>query len=270
MAAGTATSRRVRIAVSAQRHLYLVAPVLDESPNLPRLFEAFREIAEQHGREFSVAFILVDDGSTDGTAELAESLAAGIDLTVLRHDTNRGPGYAFGTAFEHLSTRVGESDYVATLEGDNTSRHELLRQMLRRAEEGHDAVFASPYMYGGAILHTNVVRVILSHIANTFVKEFLGVRGILTVSSFYRLYRGTCIRRLQERHGSRIVELAGFESMVEVVMKLVYGGMTISELPMVLDTSRREGKSKLKLFRTARGYVTLYRRRNAWRQAASG
>ena len=45
--------------------------------------------------------------------------------------------------------------------------------MIRRIDDGHDVVFASPYMYGGGILHTHRTRVILSHIANSFVKEFL-------------------------------------------------------------------------------------------------
>ena len=45
------------------------------------------------------------------------------------------------------------------------------------------------------------------------------------------------LRRLQEYYGERIVERDGFESMVEVVMKMMYLGMSISELPMVLDTS---------------------------------
>lgn len=140
--------------------------------------------------------------------------------------------------------------------------------MLHRAGEGYDAVLASPYMYGGGLVHTVPLRVMLSHIANAFVKEFLGVHGILTVSSFYRLYRGACILQLQERYGQRVIERAGFESMVEMLMKMMYLEMTISEVPMVLDTSRRAGKSKLKLGRTALGYLALYRHKRRWEQRA--
>ena len=148
---------------------------------------------------------------------------------------------------------IRPDDVVVTMEGDNTSRTELIAAMLRRSEEGHDAVFASPYMYGGAILHTRATRVLLSHIANTFVKEFFGVHGLLTVSSFFRLYRGSSLQRLQSHYGERIIERAGFESMVEVVMKMMYLGMSISEMPMVLDTSRRAGVSKLNTRRTILG-----------------
>lgn len=249
--------------------LYVMAPVFNEAENLPRLFDAFREIAAEHGERFAVSFVLVDDGSTDGTPTLARELADGVDLTVLEHGTNRGPGSAFATAFEHLASRIGPGDSIVTMEGDNTSRHDLLRLMLRRAEEGHDAVFASPYMYGGGILHTTPIRMFMSHAANLFVKELLGVHGLLTVSSFYRLYRGGCLQRLQAAYGDRIVERRGYESMVEMVVKMTYLGISISEVPMVLDTKHRAGKSKLKIRKTVLGYMALFRAKRGWQRRAS-
>jgi dolichol-phosphate mannosyltransferase len=255
-------------AAGASRTLFIVIPVLNEAPNLPRLFKGLHATALET-TAFDVQVILVDDGSTDGTPDLAKDLASDLDLTVLAHGTNRGPGHAFGTAFEHLAHLIRPTDLVVTMEGDNTSRTELIAGMLRRYEEGHDAVFASPYMYGGGILHTRATRVVLSHVANTVVKELLGVHGVLTVSSFFRLYRGSSLRRLQECYGERIVERAGFESMVEIVMKMMRLGMSISELPMVLDTSLREGKSKLNTRRTIMGYLSLYGRKREWQEQAS-
>ena len=187
---------------------------------------------------------------------------------MLSHGVNRGPGHAFGTAFAYLGSRLRSDDLVVTMEGDNTSRPELITAMLRRVEEGHDAVFASPYMYGGGILHTRASRVMLSHIANTLVKEFFGVHGLLTVSSFFRLYRGATLRQLQDRYGERIVERNGYESMIEIVMKMVYLQMSISELPMVLDSSLRAGRSKLNTRRTIVGYLSLAGRKREWQRRA--
>ncbi len=253
----------------SSRGLHVVVPVYNEAPNLERLFAGLRAVSEE-AADFDVAVVLVDDGSTDETPRLARELGSEIDLTVLTHDVNRGPGHAFGTAFAHLASRVGPNDFVLTMEGDNTSRTELIGDMLKRVEEGHDAVLASPYMYGGGILHTRASRVMLSHIANTFVKEFLGVHGLLTVSSFFRLYRGTSLRRLQETYGERIVQRDGFESMIEVVMKMMYLQMSLSELPMVLDTTRRAGKSKMNTRRTVLGYLSLFGRKREWQQLAEG
>jgi glycosyltransferase involved in cell wall biosynthesis len=253
--------------LGATRSLYIVIPVFNEGPNVARLFEGLRATIGEVV-EFDVAVVLVDDGSTDGTPDLAHKAADGIDLTVLTHGVNRGPGHAFGTAFAHLASRIRSDDLVVTMEGDNTSRPELITAMLRRVEEGHDAVFASPYMYGGGILHTRPTRVVLSHIANSLVKELFGVHGLLTVSSFFRLYRGATLRQLQDRYGERIVERNGYESMVEIVMKMVYLRMSISELPMVLDSSLRAGRSKLNTRRTIVGYLSLAGRKREWQRRA--
>jgi glycosyltransferase involved in cell wall biosynthesis len=236
---------------------------------MPRFFDGLRLVAEQQpARETQI--ILVDDGSSDGTADAARTASDGLALTILVHERNRGPGYAFGTAFEHLADLVGEDDSVVTLEGDNTSRTELLATMFKRAdEERHDAIFASPYMYGGGILHTRTSRVLMSHVANTFAKELLGLHGLLTVSSFFRLYRGSTLLRLQRCYGPRVIERNGFESMVEVAMKMMYLQLSISEVPMVLDTSQRIGKSKLKVSRTALGYLALALRKREWQSRAA-
>jgi dolichol-phosphate mannosyltransferase len=242
----------------------MVVPVLNEAPNLPRLFEAFHAAARRH----ALTVVLVDDGSSDGTGDHARELAGELDLLVLRHERNEGPGRAFGSAFEQLSSRLDDRDFVLTLEGDNTSRLELVDQMLRRSDEGYDAVLASPYLYGGDIVNTRPLRVLISHLANAFVKEFLGIRGIMTVSSFYRLHTGSLIKRLQASYGPRIVERPGFECMPEMLMKMVNLGATISEVAMVLDTDLRVGQSRMKITKTALGYVACWRRKGAWVRSA--
>lgn len=253
------------------RSLFIVVPVLNEAGNMGRLMKSFQEIAVQFGDKFQVRFIMVDDGSTDGTAELARSLAGNLSFEVLVHEVNRGPGAAFATAFSRLASLMVAGDLVVTTEGDNTSRLELLDQMMTRIREGFDVVLASPYLYGGGILNTATHRVLLSHVANLLVKETLGLHGIATMSSFFRLYRAEILLRLQSCYGPGIVERTGFESMIEMLLKITYLRAGISEVAMTLDTSQRVGKSKMKVVRTALSYLTLWKHRPAWQmQAAPG
>src|SRR5438309_3141928 len=189
--------------------LYVVVPALNEAENIRRVLEPL-------ATRPNVELILVDDGSTDGTGDVARSTEPAPPLTVLRHESPQGPGAAFATGFAHLAERLAPHDLVLTLEADNTSRLEILDVMLGRLPERYDAIFASPYMYGGGIVETAPHRVLISHLGNSVVKGMLGVRGLLTVSSFYRLYTATALMRLQQVYGPRIVERAGFECMVEM------------------------------------------------------
>jgi dolichol-phosphate mannosyltransferase len=251
--------------------LFILIPVVNEAGNIPRLVASLKALSDELQNRFDVQIFVVDDGSQDNTSGLAKQDASdsGIRLEVLRHELNQGPGKAFGTGFRHLSSLLQNEDLVLTIEGDNTSRLDLVKEMLTRLNEGFDVVFASPYMYGGQILNTSTYRIILSTVANLFIKELLGISGILTVSSFFRLYRAPALKRLQAVYGSEIVERRGFECMVEVTMKMINLQMTISEVPLVLDTKARVGKSRMKIIRTIRGYLSLWASRARWQALAS-
>lgn len=244
--------------------LYIIIPVFNEEENISALFHSCRVLAGEVTDRFDVSFILVDDGSSDNTLEFIKNEVKELPLEVLSHKENQGPGAAFATAFSWLSERIGSDDWVITMEGDNTSRSELIQVMLSRSKEGFDVVLASPYMYGGGFTETTFLRRFLSSGANLLVKDLLGIQGILTVSSFFRLYRGSAIVRMQRIFSPRIIERSGFESMVELIMKMTMLELPISEVAMQLDSSLRQGKSKMRIFRTVRGYLTLWFRKSSW------
>jgi dolichol-phosphate mannosyltransferase len=245
--------------------LFVLVPVLDEAPNIPRLVGNLSRLAEDLRGEMECRAVFVDDGSTDGTGEQIRREAGALPVEVLRHDTNLGPGRAFATGFRHLAPLLADTDWVATMEGDNTSKLETLRQMLVRRREGFEVVLASPYMYGGGLSNTSLLRLVLSHGANGLVKEILGIHGIVTMSSFFRLYSAPVLKRLQDRYGDGILETPGFECMVELLAKLMKSGATISEVAMPLDGAQRLGKSKMRVMRTILGYVRLFRVGRKWR-----
>ena len=80
--------------------------------------------------------------------------------------------------------------------------------------------------------------------------------------------RGDVLRKLQACYGEHIVERKGFESMVELLLKMIYLRVSISEVPMVLDTSRRIGKSKMRILSTICGYLMLWKDKRRWQQLA--
>jgi dolichol-phosphate mannosyltransferase len=252
------------IEMSHPRNLYVIVPVFNESENMQTFLKSLHFIKKDFENRYHLKFIMVDDGSVDHTGAVIQELSTGLDLVVLTHQRNQGPGRAFGTGFDYVSKSLADEDWVMTMEGDNTSRYELIHQMFTRTEEGYDVILASPFMYGGGITKTSTWRVILSHIANAFVKELIGLNGIITVSSFFRLYRGAVIKKLQSYYGPKIIERAGFESMIEILLKMIHLQVSISEVPMLLDTTLRTGKSKMNIMRTIWGYLTIMKDKNRW------
>lgn len=244
--------------------IYLVAPVLNEAQNLPALLEGWESFAAAC-TENPIHAVVVDDGSRDGSSSLLAKMKTSFPLTVLSHQVTQGPGAAFATAFVHLSSCLGPDDLLITAEGDTTSRIDTLLTMVERLRrEEIDVVLASPHAYGGGFSDTSAFRVLVSHCASSFAQGLLGLHGIHTTSSFFRVHRGSAILALQKKYGNGIVECAGFEMMVEMLIKIVKQGLSLSEVAMRLDTSRRQGKSKMKLWKTTWGYLRLALRKHAW------
>jgi hypothetical protein len=95
-------------------------------------------------------------------------------------------------------------------------------------------------------------------VANRLVGARLRIRGIATWSSFLRLYRGAALITLQQRYGPGVVSSPGFESMAELLGKIVLSGLRVCEVPARLDGSTRRGKSKMRIMKTAAGYGRLF------------
>jgi glycosyltransferase involved in cell wall biosynthesis len=236
--------------------IHAVVPVLNEEPNISGLVSRLKEALNPFA-PYRVVF--VDDGSTDGTVRVLSG--GGPEIETVSHPRNLGPGAAFRTGFHHVFKTLGPGDLILTLEGDGTSDLGILPRMLgRMRNEGDDIVLASCYLFGGGIKGTAVHRVGLSHIANGLVKQTLGLSGLATLSSFFRLYQGRALIRLREKFGDSLFEFDGFESQIEILHLAAKLGFRISEVPMVLDGSRRIGKSKMKVLRTSLAYLRLIAR----------
>jgi dolichol-phosphate mannosyltransferase len=236
--------------------IHAVVPVLNEEPNVTKLAARLKD-ALQPFAPYRVLF--VDDGSTDGT--VAALRTNGAEIETVSHLRNLGPGAGFRTGFTRVLESLQPSDLVLTLEGDGTSDLAILPRMLGRIRnEDDDIVLASCYLFGGGIQGTSLHRVGLSHLANALVKQTLGLSGLATLSSFYRIYQGRTLLRLRENFGERLFESDGFESQIEILHLAAKLKMRISEVPMVLDGSRRLGQSKMKILRTSIAYLRLVAR----------
>jgi dolichol-phosphate mannosyltransferase len=237
-----------------------VVPAYNEAENLPRLF------AELEARPAlfppGSVLIVVDDGSADGTAELVDGYAGPLPVELVRLDTNRGPGAAFRAGFAAALATCSTEALVVTLEADTTGDLDALPQMLERAAAGAELVLAAWVM-----VNVGRFRRALSAAAAFVVRLTLGVHA-RSVSSFFRVYRASTLRRALEHHGDALIRERGFACKAELLSKLADLGARIEEVPVGLDGSRRVGRSRMPIGRTILGYWRLILRTRLERVAA--
>lgn len=228
---------------------YFIVPTYNEAANLSNLAQELSPFLAQPG----TLLVISDDGSMDGTRELAPKLFPQDRLMVLGDGTNHGPGHAFNTAFDWVLAIAKDEDIVVTMEADCTSDITILPDMLAIADLGYDLVLASVYAQGGGFDQTTWLRKLLSATAN-FIYRFIFDLKVSTLSSFYRVYRVGRLRAAKKRW-PRLIEESGFICMLELLVKMIRVEAKVIEVPMVLASKKRIGRSRMKLMRTTVEYL---------------
>jgi dolichol-phosphate mannosyltransferase len=240
-----------------------VIPAYNEEANVPRLLADLRSRPElwRGGR-----VVLVDDGSTDATVEVAREHAGELPLELLEQVPNQGPGRAFDRGFRHVLASAASDALIVTLESDTTSDLDALGEMLATARSGADVVLASHHD-GGELVNVGAHRRFLSRAAAYAIRRTSGLDA-RTVSSFFRVYRAAALHEAYAHYGDDLIREPGFACKAEILIKLDRLGAHIAEVPVALDWSTREGESKLRVLPTVGGYARIMARQVGARKAA--
>jgi hypothetical protein len=223
--AGTDPRPLVSILVAA----YNEGAILER--NLGEIHAHMRGLEDRYRFEL----VVVDDGSTDRTAEIALDFAGRhANVRVLRHPRNYRLGQALRFGFGQC-----RGEYIVTLDVDLSYAPEHIGRLLERiAATKAKIVVASPYMRGGRTTRVPLLRKLLSRWGNRFLA--LTARGmspsgdVSTLTGMTRAYDARFVRSLSLRS-------MGMEINTEVLYKAMILGARIEEIPGHLDwTAQRE------------------------------
>src|SRR5258706_2800674 len=171
-------------------------PMYNEEAVAERCLLTLTDYLETLADRYRFEILVVDDGSTDATRELALRFAAGHPLVrVLVHRANfrLGPALRFAFGQSH-------GDYVVVFDADLSYSPDHIGRLLECIDETKArVVVASPYMPGGSTLGIPFRRKLLSRVANWFLAH--AAQGKLegklhTVTGMVRAYDGPFIRTL--------------------------------------------------------------------------
>lgn len=219
----TAETYRLQEADSRPR-ISVVVPAYNEEAVITTNLSTLCRYLEQLQDMYRWELILVNDGSSDATGELAEAFAEGRDnVLVLHHQTNLQLGQALRYAFSHC-----RGDYVVTFDCDLSYAPSHIGQMVTELRATNaKIVIASPYAREGRTTRVPFSRRFLSKSANRFLATM--ARGdITTLTGMVRAYDGTFLSTLNLRS-------MGTEINTEILWKAQLLGAKVVEVPAHLD-----------------------------------
>ncbi|SDI84184.1 dolichol-phosphate mannosyltransferase [Actinokineospora alba] len=251
--AATLQTAPSRTATPTTCHSHVVLPAYNEAASLPPLLARLAEV----GRAELLTVWVVDDGSSDATAEVAAAGVDGLDVRLVRHPINLGLGQAVRSGLRAALESAGQDDIVVVMDADDTHDPGVIPLLRAEIAAGADVVICSRFTDGGDDDTAPAFRRLLSRGAATLFRRMLRVDGVHDFTSGFRAYRVTLLERASLHWGERLIEEQGFACMVELLLKLRHCHPVITEVPLKLRYDRKRGPSKLKLRRTIVQYLSL-------------
>ena len=186
----------------------------------------------------TVAVLVVDDNSPDGTSKIVSVLAENEPrLDLLSRPDKKGLGLAYLAGFEWGFER--SFDFIVEMDADGSHRAIDLQSLLDAAPDA-DLVIGSRWIAGGEVQNWPAHRKFVSKFGNSYAKFMLGTK-IQDMTSGFRVYRANFLQTLLERQ----VSSHGYSFQVELAYLASKLGVVI-ERPITF-VERVNGKSKMTL-----------------------
>lgn len=223
--------------------LSVVIPARNEEGSIAETLELL--CGELRKERIPFEIVVVDDGSTDATAERVRALRPRMPELVLV--TNEGR-HGFG-----MAVRCGLDEYtgdcVAVFMADASDSPADLAACYRKLEQGYDCVFGSRFVAGSKVVDYPVHKLILNRLANFFIRVLFGA-PFNDFTNAFKLYRREVIDGLQPLISPH------FNLTVEMPLKAIVRGYSFATLP-ISWTNRKHGVSKLKIKEMGSRYLFI-------------
>jgi len=232
---------------------WVVLPAYNEQEALPRLLAKMVPLYTEgklHGR-----IIVVDDGSRDRTAEIAQMWGPPVEL--VSHPRNLGLGAAIRTGLNHAVAHAADEDAIVTLDADDTHSPGLILCMVQKLNEGYELVIASRYRPDSRTLGVSPLRQFLSWGAGWLFRLFLPIRGVRDYTCGFRAYRAELLKRAFARWGDQLIDRNDFSSMPLLLLRMRRLHAIAVEVPMVLRYDLKPGVSKMSVGRNVLANLKL-------------
>ncbi|MFM2082558.1 MAG: hypothetical protein RL380_1249 [Verrucomicrobiota bacterium] len=211
----------------------IIVPTYNERENLPRMAERLLKLS------VPVDLLVVDDGSPDGTGELADELAAKHPrIHVLHRQQKNGLGRAYIAGFQWALAR--DYEFIFEMDGDFSHNPDDIPGFLRAAQdEQADLVLGSRYSNGVRVVNWPLKRLVLSRSAGIYVRLITGM-PFTDPTGGYKCFRRQALATIKLDE----VESNGYSFQIEMTHRLWRNGFKVIETPIVF-TDREHGQSKM-------------------------
>jgi dolichol-phosphate mannosyltransferase len=208
---------------------WVILPTYNEAGNVEEIVSAVRGESRR--------VLVVDDGSPDGTGEIADRLAAEQrDVAVLHRARKEGLGPAYIAGFREAL--AGGAELIVEMDADFSHDPAQLPALIDAAQDA-DLVIGSRYVPGGGVTEWGGLRRAISRGGSAYARIVLGLE-VRDLTGGFKVFR----REVLEAIDLDRIEARGYAFQVEMTYRTIELGFRVVEVPITFR-ERRVGASKM-------------------------
>jgi len=213
----------------------VLLPTYNERRNLPIVTWLLERMFTQHKLDWEI--LIVDDGSPDGTQDVAKQLIKTYGANHIKLHTRTGK-LGLGTAYVH-GLQFATGNFVIIMDADFSHHPKFLPRMIaKQAEQNYDIVTGTRYAGDGGVYGWDLKRKLVSRGANLFADTVLQP-GVSDLTGSFRLYKREVLQKVIESTESK-----GYSFQMEMMVRAKAMGYKVAEVPISF-VDRVYGESKL-------------------------
>ena len=233
---------RVNRRTTEIQEVTVVIPFYNDEETVAPLAQRLNEL-KTPGYEFN--YVLVDDGSGDGTRSALElHFGSTTNYRIVAHSHNRGVAAAIQTGIQEADT-----DIVCSMDSDCTYDPRSLSSLIDLMADDVSVVTGSPYHPLGHVEQVPKWRIRISKLASRMYRLIFRNK-LHTYTSCFRAYRRKDVERLQLRN-------SGFVGVVELLWQVDRSGGRIVGCPATLSV-RTVGQSKMRVLKVSSNHLRFF------------
>ncbi|KAI9229103.1 MAG: dolichol-phosphate mannosyltransferase [Piptocephalis tieghemiana] len=213
----------------------VLLPTYNERENLPIITWLLVKSFKEHDIDFEI--IIIDDGSPDGTLDVAKGLQKiyGEERIVLRP---RAGKLGLGTAYVH-GLQHAKGNFIIIMDADFSHHPKFIPEFIKsQKEQDYDIVTGTRYAHGGGVHGWDLRRKLTSRGAN-FIASTLLRPGVSDLTGSFRLYKKEALSRIIS-----VTKSKGYVFQMEMIIRARQFNYSIAEVPITF-VDRVFGESKL-------------------------
>jgi len=205
--------------------IYVCIPSYNEGPTVGLVLWKIRRVFAEFPREY--ALLVVDDGSTDRTAEVLEHYAKVLPLTVIRHHARRGYGPSVEILLREAVDRTDrpKRDCAVLMHADFTHGPEYLPELIRKIESGADLVVAQARLPAALPRTWRWLRRLAPHLV-----PGVRVAGVKDLASGFAAMRLISLRNALRVRGDSLITADGWAANAELYGRIASSARRIETI----------------------------------------